>query len=449
MFSLELIKGSILEMVHITGVMNDIIAEIESREQADAAGSYGEVFYASPALVLKRTSILDSSKDITFPNIRELCFLQQFRHPNIVDLKYQTIRGGKILMVLERGVTLDQAWNDYKLSERIRLAPKIIFDIVSALVYLEGHRISYHDVKPNNIVIGADFTAKLIDFGAVQFFGNGQSESLTTKRYREPEAFRCVFGSGGAVFGLSVTVLDWLRGKMVGQRDWKDADIPDLMEGPDPYLELLTEHLSMRSHSLLEVLKLMSRLDYRKRISITDLYNHKLFDQFRKESTETPAPQKHEIDSESVKSIQCPQNRSMVVKWMIKQICHSWGVTCLSLATSIFDRYVVAAKITDKQLTVAACAAMILSFALLDMKPNISHIKGKDAIDTELKKKKVRSHCQRAVILLNGDLWRICFDHDIEGVPDWDAVTDVCLDVDSFSSYDKAVDKYKRSQIKD
>lgn len=123
----------------------------------------------------------------------EAGILSRLRHPNIVQLLDFVRDGGCFAMALEfvHGETL---------ADRLRLHPDgmpwrgalaLIGQILSALGYIHGHGIVHRDIKPANLVVRADGTIKLTDFGIARPRG---SADLTrngfmagTLKYMSPE----------------------------------------------------------------------------------------------------------------------------------------------------------------------------------------------------------------------------------------------------------------------
>jgi serine/threonine protein kinase/TolA-binding protein len=132
--------------------------------------------------------------------------LASLNHPNIARLiDAGETDDGQPYLVMEyvEGQPLDQYCDERKLDLRKRL--KLFIDICGAVQYAHQNLIIHRDLKPANILVTADGTVKLLDFGIAKLLnhGNGSNtvseltrmnERLLTPEYASPEQI-----IGGAV----------------------------------------------------------------------------------------------------------------------------------------------------------------------------------------------------------------------------------------------------------
>jgi eukaryotic-like serine/threonine-protein kinase len=132
--------------------------------------------------------------------------LASLNHPNIARLiDAGETEDGQPYLVMEyvEGQPLDQYCDERKLDLRKRL--KLFIDICAAVQYAHQNLIIHRDLKPANILVTADGTVKLLDFGIAKLLnhGNGSNtiseltrmnERLLTPEYASPEQI-----IGGAV----------------------------------------------------------------------------------------------------------------------------------------------------------------------------------------------------------------------------------------------------------
>ena len=131
---------------------------------------------------------------------REARVVAELRHPNIVriwdfDVAAETqipyiameYVPGRTLGELEQHATPEWDWG-----QRVRL----VRQVAAALAAIHSYGICHRDIKPHNIMVTDDFTAKLTDFGMVRTPAStltGKEELLGTPAYMAPE---CYDGSG-------------------------------------------------------------------------------------------------------------------------------------------------------------------------------------------------------------------------------------------------------------
>ncbi|XP_058185530.1 probable L-type lectin-domain containing receptor kinase S.5 [Rhododendron vialii] len=113
---------------------------------------------------------------------QELTIINQLRHKNLVPLLGWCHNHGKLLLVYDYmpNGSLDKHLfgdaNNMPLSWNLRR--RIISGVASALYYLNNHynkRVVHRDVKASNIMLDAEFNAKLGDFGLARTLDNEKS----------------------------------------------------------------------------------------------------------------------------------------------------------------------------------------------------------------------------------------------------------------------------------
>ena len=148
--------------------------------------------------------------------------LADLDHPNIARL----IDGGAtddgapfIVMDYIEGVPIDEFCDREKLSTTARL--RLFREVCAAVEYAHRHLIVHRDIKPSNILVTADGTPKLLDFGIAKLLGPGPgAETATaarplTPQYASPEQVR-----GGSmttatdVYSLGVLLYKLLTGRL-------------------------------------------------------------------------------------------------------------------------------------------------------------------------------------------------------------------------------------------
>lgn len=163
-------------------------------------GQFGKVLLAEDQLhrsqyvAIKTINRVDKMKLITQTYLshttkilREIEIMKTCNHPNVVklfqvidDLKYD-----KILLVMEFCQLGEIDWKKYnhyhekyfKPPSKQILLNKILRDVVSGLEYLhEFKHIIHRDLKPSNLLIAADRTIKISDFGVSLILENNAND---------------------------------------------------------------------------------------------------------------------------------------------------------------------------------------------------------------------------------------------------------------------------------
>lgn len=127
----------------------------------------------------------------------EYQFLQRLEHPNIVRLRDAKVNRDKLGVEPVIRITLFTESGVANLSDLTskRLPAKdtarMVRQMADGLIYLHGQQITHNDLKPGNVMVMPDMTAKLNDFGSAADFSDPDHRPplgvLGTPGYRAPE----------------------------------------------------------------------------------------------------------------------------------------------------------------------------------------------------------------------------------------------------------------------
>eukprot|EP00762_Andalucia_godoyi_P005247 ANDGO_06700.mRNA.1 Protein kinase 2 len=222
---------------------------------------------------------LIAARDQIRHTLTERAILIHSRHPFLVRLHFAFQSSGKLYLVLEY-VNGGELFFHLKREGRFaeRRAGFYAAEIVLALLYLHSHDVLYRDLKPENVLLGADGHIRLTDFGLAKMDvqeepeGQGRTHSFCgTPEYLAPEVLRHE-ARGKAMDWWSLGTL--MYEMMVGVPPFYDENLQN-MYSLILYGELVfPPFLSVHAQSLLR--GLLDR-DPSKRLGGEDVRNHPFF----------------------------------------------------------------------------------------------------------------------------------------------------------------------------
>jgi serine/threonine-protein kinase PknK len=143
----------------------------------------------------------------------ELTRLRGLRHPRVVEvhgLGRQCVGGERLAYLvtsLVEGTTLE-AWAP---GRSARAVSDAVADALEGIVFLHDAGLRHGDVKPANVVVGADGRAVLIDLGLAAPLDEVPTRPSGTPRYMAPELLDgSSAGAGADLYALGVTLRDAL-----------------------------------------------------------------------------------------------------------------------------------------------------------------------------------------------------------------------------------------------
>jgi serine/threonine protein kinase len=164
-------------------------------------------------------------------------------HPNLVRARPPRREKTRVYLVMElvSGTSLAAL-----VRERGALPPAEALELArqtcDALAYLHAQGIVHGDVKPDNVLLGADGRVKLLDFGiahletARKLTVSGLTASVGTPDYMAPEQLRGRTGDARAdVFALGTMLYELLTGRLpYAGADWEERLRAKRLEDPAP-----------------------------------------------------------------------------------------------------------------------------------------------------------------------------------------------------------------------
>jgi cyclin-dependent kinase-like len=170
-------------------------------------------------VAIKKFKESEDDESVRKTTIREVKILRMLKQENIVQLREAFRRKGKLYLVFE--------YVDQNLLELLEAAPNgievrsrqkdklksYIYQLCKAIDYCHRLDVIHRDIKPENLLISANHTLKLCDFGFARTIPQKQgalTDYVATRWYRSPELLL-----GGANYGREVDM--WAIGCIMGE----------------------------------------------------------------------------------------------------------------------------------------------------------------------------------------------------------------------------------------
>jgi len=207
-------------------------------------------------------------------------FKKMTKHPNIVLLVevLDDAREDNIYMVFElceKGKVMDIQVNKKTEPFTEEKARKYFREVVLGLEYCHYMKIIHRDIKPDNLLLTADDTIKISDFGISHMFNENQDDTISDKNasplYCPPEAcsseIATMKGKAVDIWALGITLYCFVHGYC----PFEDTDVINLCKKieEDP-----VEYSPTISPELKDLLSKMLQKDPNKRITIPEIKQH-------------------------------------------------------------------------------------------------------------------------------------------------------------------------------
>jgi len=187
---------------------------------------------------------LAHQKDLADRFLREIKVLASLNHPNIAALRTALTLDNQLVMIMEfvDGVTLSSRLHDGAIPPV--QAVKYIDQVLDALSYAHKQGVIHRDIKPANMMLMADGTVKLMDFGIAR---SASDRSLTmtgttlgSLNYMPPEQVKGEPADNRSdLYSLGVSLYEMVTGELPFKADSNYAIMAaHLQEEPRPPIVL-------------------------------------------------------------------------------------------------------------------------------------------------------------------------------------------------------------------
>jgi len=316
-------------------------------------GSYGLVYSVGnengDIFAFKYIRSGEIYKSYGIDSLVEIDILSRIHHPNIIQsLKILTSTDHQIdglaLILPLADRTLYDCLTDPMMTTLNKIP--ILFKIAKSLEFLHKNNILHLDIKMSNVVLQGN-NPFLIDFGLSlivddAIIGRCLSNDRVTLDYRAPEILKgeTIYNTKVDIWSLGILMLYFLSGKIIYQVDMNTITNKELynvivkrFSNQDIYKELLINVNNEYRSICQDLLSKILQVDPTKRISIEEICNHKLFDNYRTIINGTTIDQRINYDYAS--------DQRSLIKLLIQWTSDIFGnnpVEILFLAIDLFNR---------------------------------------------------------------------------------------------------------------
>ncbi|KDN47953.1 putative KIN28-cyclin-dependent ser/thr protein kinase [Tilletiaria anomala UBC 951] len=190
---------------------NDAIKSSYSKLAKIGEGTYASVFLAQHLptgrkVAIKKIKVLSSKDGLDVTAIREVKFLKELKHPNVIQM-YDVFSSGSttpsLNLVLEfLSSNLEELIKDRSLIFTPADIKSWMAMTLRGLEYCHRSWCLHRDLKPNNLLISPSGELKIADFGLAREFGDPfahMTSQVITRWYRPPELLMGSKSYSGAV----------------------------------------------------------------------------------------------------------------------------------------------------------------------------------------------------------------------------------------------------------
>eukprot|EP01064_Diplonema_japonicum_P003195 TRINITY_DN12095_c0_g1_i1.p1 TRINITY_DN12095_c0_g1~~TRINITY_DN12095_c0_g1_i1.p1 ORF type:complete len:299 (+),score=43.29 TRINITY_DN12095_c0_g1_i1:80-976(+) len=195
-------------------------------------GTYGVVYRAKDKVTgeivaLKRMRLEVEDEGIPCSALREILLLKELKHTNIVRLLDVAHSEKKLTLVFEfLEKDLKMYLDAHKGDIPVREVTSFLKQLLRSIEYCHSRSVLHRDLKPQNLLIGADKTLKLADFGLGRSFGipvKKYSHEVVTLWYRSPDTLlgSINYGTGVDLWSIGCIFAELASGKalLLGKTD--------------------------------------------------------------------------------------------------------------------------------------------------------------------------------------------------------------------------------------
>lgn len=159
-------------------------------------GTYAVVYEAKnketgEKVAIKKIKMSTQGFGLDISAIRELAFLRDLHHPNVVDLRDVFVSEKNLNLVLGfYEVDLEMIIKDRSIIFKPGDIKAWMMMLLRGLEYCHQRNVIHRDIKPNNLLVAPDGQLKLADFGLTRSMGyqmQPMTSQVVTRWYRAPE----------------------------------------------------------------------------------------------------------------------------------------------------------------------------------------------------------------------------------------------------------------------
>ncbi|RKP18161.1 Pkinase-domain-containing protein [Rozella allomycis CSF55] len=266
----------------------------------------GRIKKTNETIAIKKIKVSNFTIGIDHSALREIKFLQELKHPNIIKLFDVFSHKKNLNMVLEfLDADLEHLIKDTNVVFMPADIKSWMWMLFNGLSYCHMHFVVHRDLKPNNLLLSQNGVLKIADFGLAREYGSPNDRMThvaVTRWYRPPEL---LFGarlyssavdlwSCGCIFAELMLRTPFIAGEndidqikkifmALGtptEQDWPGMkSLPNFMTFDENFLRRpLSNLFSAAGKDSIDLLEQMMRYDPAKRISSVQALKHPYFE---------------------------------------------------------------------------------------------------------------------------------------------------------------------------